>query len=57
MEAHFANVCIKRNWQSYEKNTEQGFDTFLDWCVGVVGGREQSAKGYFRNAGLMVEEI
>ena len=52
---------IRRNCKSYEENTEQKFDNFLEWCVHVVGAREQSAEyyaeGHFRHAGLTVEEI
>jgi transposase len=48
---------IRRHWQWYEDNPEQGFDNFLEWCIETVGGREQSAEGHFRNAGLTVEEI
>ena len=46
---------IRRYWQSYEDNPNQGFDNFLEWCVQQVGGREQSAKGHFRNAGIEIE--
>ena len=48
---------IKRNWRSYEENPGQGFDSFLEWCIGVVGAKKQSAKGHFRHAGLTIEEI
>jgi transposase len=27
---------IKRKWTEYEMNLNQGFDAFLEWCVGVV---------------------
>jgi transposase len=46
---------IRRNWQSYEENIEQGFDNFLEWCVDIVGAREKSAEGHFRHAGLAIE--
>jgi hypothetical protein len=48
---------IKRNWQVYEANPNQGFDNFLKWCINVVGEREESAKGHFRHVGLTVEEL
>jgi transposase len=59
IEEFFAELkaFIKRNWQKYEENPEQGFDTFLEWCIEVVGERERSAKGHFRHAGLTVEEL
>lgn len=46
---------IRRHWQTYADHPEQGFDTFLEWCVDVVGRREHSAEGHFRNSGLTVE--
>jgi hypothetical protein len=48
---------IKRNWQVYEEDPDQGFGNFLEWCVDTVGAREQSAKGHFRHAGLTIDEI
>jgi transposase len=59
IEEFFAELkaFVKRNWQKYEENPEQGFDTFLEWCIEVVGERERSAKGHFRHAGLTVEEL
>jgi hypothetical protein len=44
---------IKRKWNAYEMNPNQGFDAFLEWCVDVIGSRVSSAAGHFRNAGLM----
>jgi hypothetical protein len=48
---------IKRNWQIYEDDPDQGFDTFLEWCVDVVGSKKQSAEGHFRHAGVEVKEM
>ncbi|KAF4262843.1 hypothetical protein CNMCM8812_004371 [Aspergillus fumigatus] len=48
---------IKRHRQAYADNPEQGFDTFLEWCVDTVGRREQSAEGHFRNSGLTIEKL
>jgi transposase len=48
---------IRRHWQSYENNPDQGFDSFLEWCVETVGVRKRSAEGHFRNAGLTIEEV
>jgi hypothetical protein len=47
---------IKREWKGFEANPEQDFGAFLEWCIDVVGGRERSAKGHFRHAGLILEE-
>jgi transposase len=59
IEEFFAELkgFIKRSWQTYEENPDQGFDAFLEWCVDVVGAREQSAQGHFQHAGLTIEEI
>lgn len=59
IEEYFAELkaFIRRNWQFYEENPDQGFDNFLEWCVDVVGTREKSAEGHFRHAGLTVEEM
>lgn len=58
IEEFFAELkaFIRRQWQSYENNREQGFHTFLEWCVDAVGAREQSAKGHFRHSGISIEE-
>ena len=39
IEEFFAELkaFIKRHWQIYEDYPEQGFDTFLEWCIGVNG--------------------
>ena len=57
-EEFFAELkaFIKRNWRNYEEYPNQGFDSFLRWCIDVVGGNERSARGHFRHAGLTIEE-
>ena len=59
IEEFFAELkaLIRRHWQSYADDPDQGFDSFLEWCVGKVGVREKSARGHFRNAGLGIEEL
>lgn len=47
---------IRRNWVRYEEDPEQGFPTFLEWCIEVVGSRKQSALGHFRHAGVDIED-
>jgi transposase len=58
IEEFFAELkaFIKRNWRIYEKNPEQGFDSFLEWCINVVGRKKNSARGHFRHTGLIIEE-
>lgn len=57
IEEFFAELkgSIRRHWKKYKQDPVQGFDTFLEWCAGMVGAREQSARGHFRHAGLTVE--
>ena len=43
---------IRRNWARYEENREQGFQTFLEWCVEVVGSRKESAIEHFKHSGV-----
>jgi hypothetical protein len=31
--------------------------SFLEWCVDVVDGKEGNSKGHFRHAGLTIEEL
>lgn len=48
-------ASIRQNWLRYEKNSEQGFQIFLDWCIEVVGSRKQSALGHFRPSGVDIQ--
>jgi hypothetical protein len=59
IEEFFAELktFIKRDWRSYKENPGQGFQTFLENCVNVVGARAQSAEGHFRHAGITVIDI
>jgi transposase len=58
IEEFFAELkaFVKRNWRVYEENPEQGFDSFLEWCIDVVSQRKNSARGHFRHVGLIIEE-
>jgi hypothetical protein len=59
IEEFFAELkaFIKRNWSYYEVDPDQGFDTFLGWCIDVVGAKKECAGGHFRHAGLKIEEV
>lgn len=59
IEEFFAELkaFIKKNWSAFEDAPEQGFNTFLEWCVDMVGGKQASARGHFRHAGITVEEF
>jgi transposase len=56
IEEFFAELkaFIRRNWRVHQSSHE-GFESFLEWCVEVVGERESSAKGHFRHSGVIVE--
>lgn len=49
IEEFFAELkgFIKRNWRVFKQNPDQDFKAFLEWCVDVIGAREQSALGHF----------
>jgi len=48
LDTYFAELkaFIKRNWQVYKADPSQGFKEFLEWCIDIVGRKEQSAKGH-----------
>jgi transposase len=56
IEEFFAELktFIKRHWHTYEADPTKDFAGFLEWCIDVVGGKQQSAKGHFRHAGLAI---
>ncbi|GAB7336309.1 hypothetical protein MBLNU13_g09053t1 [Cladosporium sp. NU13] len=57
IEEFFAELkaFIRRNWKVQQSHSH-GFQSFLEWCVEVVGGRESSARGHFRHSGVTVED-
>jgi transposase len=59
IEEFFAELkaFIKKHWHEYEENPQQDFKLFLEWCIGVVGDKDDSAKGHFGHAGIDIEEF
>ncbi len=57
IEEFFAELkgFIKRYWGYFEDDPSQGFDSFLEWCIKVVGAKHDSARGHFQYAGLKIE--
>jgi transposase len=57
IEEFFAELkaFIKKQWHEFESSPQLDFGAFLEWCVDMVGRQENSAKGYFRHAGVMIE--
>lgn len=47
---------IRQVWYEHEGFIKADFLSFLEECVTVVGGREASAKGHFRCAGISIDE-
>jgi transposase len=47
---------IRHNWRVHQSSHED-FESFLEWCVQVVGERGISARGHFRHSGVTVEAI
>jgi DDE superfamily endonuclease len=56
IEEFFAELkaFIKHSWHNYKENLQQGFNTFLECCIDIVGGKKNSARGH---AGLNTEEL
>lgn len=49
-------LLIRHMFWLYEESPAQGFDTLVESRVDVVGVREESAKGHFRHAGVVIKE-
>ncbi|KAJ5366190.1 hypothetical protein N7541_000131 [Penicillium brevicompactum] len=47
-------ILLSRVFRGSTDATVQGFDVFLEWCINVVGVKEQNARGHFRHAGLEI---
>jgi hypothetical protein len=47
------NAFIRREFRNY---TRHCFRDFLKWCIDIVGALEESARGHFQHAGLVIEE-
>jgi hypothetical protein len=58
-EEFFAELkaYIKKAWSMYEEDPDQVFNAFLRRCIHDVGGKQESAEGHFRHAGIMIEGI
>lgn len=58
IEEFFAELkaFIKKTWHRYEDDPDKTFYHFLEDCVYEVGSREESARGHFRHAGVIIEE-
>jgi transposase len=58
IEEFFAKLkaFIKKRWHEYETSPHQGFGAYLEWCIDVVGERQDSARGHLRHAGVTVEK-
>lgn len=48
---------VKRNQGYFENDPSQGFDSFLEQCIKVVGANKERARGYFRHTGLSIKKI
>lgn len=59
IEEKFSQVkaIVKREFPKFEKNGEDGFQTFLEECIRTVGRDAESARGHFRHAGVTVTEF
>jgi transposase len=57
IEEHFAELkaYAKVRWDEHIDLIHRDFGAYIKSCVAAVGGRQDSAEGHFRNAGLTVE--
>lgn len=58
IEEKFSQIkaFARRHWQQVASMPYIDFGTFLDWCIRMVGGDAASARGFFRHAGIFVED-
>ena len=58
IEQHFGELktFVQQYWSIFERDPEQDFAAYLEFCVAEVGSRKHSARGHFRSAGINVEE-
>ncbi|KAJ0141514.1 Uncharacterized protein HZ326_15609 [Fusarium oxysporum f. sp. albedinis] len=58
IEEHFAELkaYAKVRWDEHIDLIQRDFGAYIKSCVIAVGGRQDSAEGHFRNAGLTVEQ-
>jgi hypothetical protein len=52
-----SNLRHFNSTKAFRSAPEQCFDSFLEWCIDVVGGKQNSARGHFRHAGITVEQF
>lgn len=58
IEEFFAELkaFVRRHWKVHEDDAARDFATFLEWCIDAVGRKEESARGHFRHAGIVIED-
>lgn len=52
IEEFFFSEGLRRLMYKEERN--QGFHAFLLWCIHYVNGKQESAEGHFRRAGITI---
>jgi hypothetical protein len=58
VEEQFAELkaLVKKEISIYKENPHLDFGAYLQWCVDMVGGNQNSARGHFWHAGWTIEE-
>jgi transposase len=46
---------IRRKWPIYQDEPDHDFGAFLERCIDTIGAKNQSTRGHFRHAGIMIE--
>jgi transposase len=59
IEEFFAQLkaFCRRYWPIYRNMVGPDFRGFLQWCVEEVGSDKKSARGHFRHAGIILDEL
>lgn len=48
---------MREIWNKHGDSIKYDFASFVEHCVSVVGERKENAQGYFRRAGISINEL
>lgn len=57
IEEFFSQLKARARRKMRTRNPDEDFAEFLEECIYEVGSDIMSAKGHFRNAGVVIDEI
>lgn len=56
-ESNWRVFCWAQTGTTTRKTRSEDLILFLEWCINVVGAKEESARGHFRHAGMNIEDF